>query len=86
MASAPTVQVALIGILATLITTLGVIIVAAINNRKERESSASKGMEAVLRERLAYKDERIATLENTVSRKELVIERLRSEIRELKEK
>lgn len=42
----PNVQVALVSVFATSITTLGVIVVAMINNRKERVKSASAGVEA----------------------------------------
>jgi len=46
MAIDPNVQVALVSVFATTITTLGVIAVAMINNRKERVRSASAGVEA----------------------------------------
>jgi len=47
----PTVQVAAISVFATTITTIGLIVVAIINNRKERTKSASNGVEAGLDER-----------------------------------
>lgn len=46
MAIDPNVQVALVSVFATTITTLGVISVAMINNRKERTKSATAGVEA----------------------------------------
>jgi len=58
----PTVQVAAIGILTTLITTLGVITVAVLNNKRERGGAADAGVEATLRERLALRDEQILDL------------------------
>lgn len=58
----PTVQVAVIGILTTLITTAGVVIAAIVNNKRERTSSASGGVEAALRERITLKDEQLADL------------------------
>ena len=46
MAIDPNVQVALVSVFATTITTLGVIAVAIINNKRERVKSASAGVEA----------------------------------------
>lgn len=56
------VQIALIGIVTTLITTAGVVIAALVNNKRERSGSASQGVEAVLRERVALRDEQITEL------------------------
>lgn len=47
----PNVQVALVSVIATFITTLGVIAVAVINNRKERAKAADAGVEAGLDEK-----------------------------------
>lgn len=47
----PTVQVALVSILGILITTSGVVVVALINNRRERTGAASAGVEAGLDEK-----------------------------------
>lgn len=68
----PTVQVALSGIFATLITTAGVVAVAIINNRRERGATAESAMERTLRERIVLRDEQIAELreENTELREE----------------
>lgn len=51
MALDPNVQVALVSVFATTITTLGVIAVAVINNRKERTKAADVGVEAGLDEK-----------------------------------
>ena len=53
----PTVQVALIGIAAAIVTTIGLVVVAVINSRRERSDSAQKAMERVHRERLNFKDD-----------------------------
>lgn len=47
----PNIQVAFISVLATIVTTVGVVCVAVINNRKERDGAASAGVEAGLDER-----------------------------------
>lgn len=78
----PNVQVALVSVFATFITTLGVIAVAVINNRKERTKAADAGVEAGLDEKdvlsrilslIAENDEKdseIAGLKSTVSQLE----------------
>ena len=58
----PTVQVALIGIFVTVITTIGLVVITVINSRKEKSDSAQKALESVHRERLEFKDEIIADL------------------------
>lgn len=77
----PNVQVALVSVLATLITTAGVIAVAAINNRKERDKAASAGVEAALDDRDIL--ERMLSLIAENERKEATITSLRKKIREL---
>lgn len=47
----PNIQVAFISVLATIVTTVGVVTVAVLNNRKERDGAASAGVEAGLDER-----------------------------------
>lgn len=74
-----TVQVAVVGVFTTLITTIGVIVVAFINNRKERGGAANEGVEAALRERVAFNESQIAILQRSNDRKEEVIQRLRAE-------
>lgn len=51
MALDPNVQVAVVSVFATTITTLGVIAVAVINNRKERTKAADAGVDAGLDEK-----------------------------------
>jgi len=58
----PTVQVALIGIFITIITTIGLVVVTVINSRREKSDSAQKALESVHRERIEFKDEIIADL------------------------
>lgn len=62
----PTVQVAVVGIVTTLITTAGVVLAAIVNNRRERAGSANSGVEAALRERIVLKDEQLQDLRNDV--------------------
>lgn len=64
--SDPAILVALVGVITTLITTLGVVFVAVINNRRERSNAAEEGIEATLRERILLRDERIIDLKNQV--------------------
>lgn len=47
----PNVQVAIVSVFTAFITTAGVIVVAIINNRKERDKAASAGVDAALDER-----------------------------------
>lgn len=55
-------QVAIIGIVTTLITTAGVVIAAVVNNKKERTGAADEGIAATLRERITLRDEQLADL------------------------
>jgi hypothetical protein len=84
MPNDPTVQVAVVGVLTTFITTLGVIVVAVINNKKERTGAADEGVEATLRERLALRDEQLADLRGDVAELELQLRAAQDEIAELK--
>jgi len=61
-----------LGLAGTALTTLGVIIAAVINNRRERKGSAESGVELTLRERIMLKDEKIIDLteRNSYLRKE----------------
>lgn len=80
----PNVQVALVSVLATTVTTMGVIAVAIINNRKERAKAANAGVEAGLNERdvleqlLALMNEN-AQLKTESTRKDKRISELRAE-------
>lgn len=78
----PNVQVALVSVIATLITTLGVISVAVINNRKERDNSASAGVESGMDREDLF--DRMLSLIDENNRKENIIKALRREIRQLR--
>jgi len=71
-----TVQVALIGILVAIVTTTGLVVVAMINNRKERGDSAQRAMERVYRERLNFKDDVIKELRLDVTELTTKVEKL----------
>lgn len=79
----PNVQVAFVSVFATLITTLGVIAVAVINNRKERAKAADAGVEAGLDEGDVLK--RMLNLIAENERKELTISHLRVDKERLEE-
>lgn len=79
----PNVQVALVSVLATLITTAGVVVVAVINNRRERGQAASAGVEAGLDEGDVLK--RMLSLIAENERKEITINRLRKENKRFEE-
>lgn len=74
----PNVQVALVSVLATLITTGGVVIVAVINNKKERGKAASAGVEAGLDEKNVL--DRMLSLIAENERKENTITDLRKKV------
>lgn len=76
----PNVQVALVSVLATTVTTLGVVMVAVINNRRERAGAASAGVEAGLDERDVL--DRMLSLIAENDRKEETITALRKKNRE----
>lgn len=79
----PNLQVALVSVMATLITTAGVVIVAIINNRKERTTAASAGVDAGLDEKDVL--ERMLSLIAENERKENTIGRLRVDNEQLKD-
>lgn len=58
----PIVLVALIGVFTTVITTIGLVVTAIVNNRREKSDSAQKALERVHKERIEFKDEIIADL------------------------
>lgn len=68
-----TVQVAFVGILTTMVTTAGVVLVAIINNRKERGQAAESAMERTLRERIILRDEQIADLKVDLAERDRII-------------
>lgn len=82
----PTVQVALIGIFTTVVTTAGVVLVAVVNSKKERGNTAESAMEMTLRERIILRDEQIDDLRGDLKEKEQVIMELIGEIEILRNK
>lgn len=74
----PNVQVALVSVLATLITSSAVVMVAVINNRKERGKAASAGVEAGLDEGDIL--QRVLDLIAENKRKEITIEGLKRQV------
>jgi hypothetical protein len=68
--------VALIGALATLMTTIGIVTTAMLSNAKDRKSAAALEAKESLRERLLLRDEQIEALEEDVAQKRAVIEQL----------
>lgn len=85
MAIDPNVQVALVSVFATSITTLGVIAVAMINNRRERVKSASAGVEAGAKIDEKEILEQMLSLVAENQRKEDTINLLRKKNRQLTE-
>lgn len=73
MATDPTVQVAALGIVATLISSITIIIVTRLNNSKEREAAADEGVESTLRERVAFGEAQVEALEKRLDRKDAII-------------
>jgi hypothetical protein len=78
----PSLQVALVGIVTTFVTTTGVVVVAVLNNRKERAGTAESAIIKVLEQRLTLRDEKIADLREDVMEREQMIAMLRSELRQ----
>lgn len=74
----PTVQVAVVSVFATGITTLGIILVAVINNRKERSNAANAGVESALDKTEVLT--RMLSLISENERKEAIISSLRTKI------
>lgn len=77
----PNIQVAFISVLATIVTTVGVVSVAIINNRRERDGAASAGVEAGLDERDILG--RMLSLISENERKEKHIAELQADKKEL---
>lgn len=75
-------QVAFVSVLATLITTSGVVAVAIINNRKERSSAAEAGVEAGLDEKDIL--QRMLSLISESERKDIQILALQKQIKALR--
>lgn len=70
-------QVAVIGVFTTFVTTIGVIIVAIVNSRKATEIASDSSMEQVLHERLLLRDEQIKDLTADKDRLQAEVEQLR---------
>ncbi len=70
-------QVAVIGVFTTFVTTIGVIIVAIVNSRKATEIASDSRMEQVLHERLLLRDEQIKDLTADKDRLQAEVEQLR---------
>ena len=81
-----TVQVAAIGIVTTMITTAGVVIAAVVTNKHERMNAAIGGIESILRERLAFRDEQIREFKDAISEKDAQISALQRKVDKLKKK
>lgn len=75
----PNVQVALVSVLATMVTTSGVVAAAVLQNRKEREGAASAGVEAGLDEKDILG--RMLALITENERKELQIQELKKDLK-----
>lgn len=76
----PSLQVAMVGILTTFVTTSGVVVVAVMNNKKERGQAAESAIIATLRERITLRDEQIMDLRADVADRDHVIAQLRETI------
>lgn len=76
----PTVQVAAIGIIATLISTIGLIGVAVLNNKKERGGAAEAGVTETMEQRLLLKDEQIELRDEQLMDCQQTIERQKREL------
>lgn len=68
--------VALLGLCGTAVTVLGVVLVALINSRKEMSAATTREVEDTLRERIIFKDEKIADLTAEVARLRLRIDKI----------
>lgn len=77
--------VALFGVIGTFVSTMGVVLVAMINNRKERRGAAEEGVEETLRERILLRDEQIVDLREDVAERDAMIATLREERASLRE-
>lgn len=85
LAADPTVQIAFFGIVTTIITVIGGVVVAVVNNKRERGNSAESAMEATLRERIVLRDEQIEDLRNDIAERDHTIEKLNEELRLFKD-
>lgn len=63
-----------------LITSITAVVVAFINNRKERTGSADAGMEAVLQQRIAFGEDRLEFAGLELARRDEIIRELRKRL------
>lgn len=79
----PNVQVAFVSFMGVVVATLGVVMAASINNRRERGRAASAGVDAALNEKDILS--RMLSLIAENDRKEATVHRLRRKVDELTE-
>lgn len=60
-----------------LITSITAVVVAFVNNRKERTGSADAGMEAILRQRIEFGEDRLEAAGLELARRNEIIDELR---------
>lgn len=81
MATDPTgTQVIWAGVIAAILSTISAIVVAIVNNRRERGVAAESAMESTLRERIVLRDEQIADRDHTIAELEHQVEKLEEEL------
>lgn len=51
------------GVLTSIVSTIGAVVIALINNKKERTQSASEGVEQMLRQQVKFYADRLSVLE-----------------------
>lgn len=81
-----TVQVAIIGIFTTIVTTIGVVIAAIVNGKRERSNAAESAMERTLRERITLRDEQLADARQDIADRDVIIAARDIELAERKRK
>lgn len=74
------VVVALLGLIGVIVSAVIGAYVATNTNKVEKKKVADETVEAVLRERMAFKDERIEWLEEALAARDLVIRELREQL------
>lgn len=63
----PTILVAIIALIGTILTVVGSVVVAIFSTRKSSQAAAESSLEKALRERILLRDEQIADLEKEVA-------------------
>lgn len=69
-----------VGLGVAAITSVAGVVVAIINNRKERTGSADEGMAAVLRERIEFGEDRLEYAGLELARRDEIIRELRAQL------